>query len=533
MMKSPLESLNTPDSQHQTILIVDDNPANLGVIVDYLESFGFKVLVARRGETGIEKAQFAHPDLILLDVMMPGINGFETCRRLKAIETTKAIPVIIMTALTDTEHKIEGFQAGALDYITKPFQREEVLARVQTHLNLRDLQKNLEEKHFRLQQEMAERERAEALLRKLEKAIETTEVGVTITDVAGQIEYINPADAKMHGYTVAEVMGQFSSIFAPAGEQKDTPPSEHGNDMNTFIQWKRERVNIRKDGATFPAVLISNPILDKSGQPIGKVTICEDITDLKQAEAALLDAHKTLQEQNVQLQKLNASKDKFFSIISHDLRSPFSTLLGLTEFVVTNFDKYDRDKLKQHIHILRSSAERLYALLENLLTWARLQRGAMQCEPVEFDLFGTFQENMAIFVPKADEKEITLNNEIQKNMLVYADPRMVDTVVRNLISNALKFTESGGIITISATPQEQQVEVRVTDTGRGMDEKGMAKLFRIDAHYTRVGTDGEQGTGLGLILCQELVEQNGGKIWVESEVDKGTTFRFTIPKQQL
>lgn len=394
-------TINKLHSQGQSILIVDDNPANLGVIVDYLETYGFKVLVARRGETGLEKAQFALPDLILLDVMMPGINGFETCRRLKEIEVTKDIPVIIMTALTDTEHKLKGFQAGAVDYITKPFQRKEVLARVQTHLNLRNLQKHLQEKN----------------------------------------------------------------------------------------------------------------------------------TQLQQAEAEILAAHHTLQEQNAQLQELNASKDKFFSIISHDLRSPFSTLLGLTEFVSTNFDKYDREKLRHHIDILFSSAQRLYALLENLLTWARLQRGAMQCEPEVFDLSGTIRENITIFASKADEKGITLREEIPENIMVYADVRMVDTIIRNLISNALKFTETGGNIVVSAVLQEQRVEMSVSDTGCGIDEAGIAKLFRIDTHYTHIGTAGEQGTGLGLILCKELVEQNGGRIWVESEVAKGTTFRFNIPRQ--
>ncbi len=520
------QSAQKTQTNEQTILIVDDNPSNLGVIVDYLEHYDFKVLVARRGETGIEKAQFARPNVILLDVLMPGIDGFETCRRLKANNELKDIPVIMMTALTDVESKLQGFQAGAVDYITKPFQQEEVLARVRTHLNLRSLQQDLQKKNRQLQQEMAERERAEEMLRKLEKAIETTEVGVTITDNDGHIEYINPADARMHGYAVDDVIGKHASIFAPPDVRPQSPV--HTTKVS-FVHWKRERINARKDGTTFPAVLISNPIPDKHGNTIGKVTICEDITELKKAESALLEAHHRLQEQNAQLQELNASKDKFFSIISHDLRAPFSTLIGLSEFISTNYHKYREEKFKRHIDILHSSAQRLYALLENLLTWARLQRGAMEYEPEEFDLDGVIQENITLFSPRADEKRIRLTKEAEEGLMAYADPRMIDTVLRNLLSNALKFTKAGDSIAITAVPQEQRIEARVTDTGAGITESGKDKLFRIDAHYSRTGTEGEQGTGLGLILCKELIEQNGGQIWVESEVGKGTTFTFTIP----
>ena len=158
-----------PDVQAQSILIVDDNPANLGLIADYLETYGLHVLVAQDGEDGLKKAQLAQPSLILLDVMLPGINGFETCRRLKADDRTKDIPVMIMTVLTDTEHKLKGFQVGAVDYITKPFQKEEVLARVTTHLTLRKLQKELQENNETLEQRVAERtEEIEALKNRLQ-----------------------------------------------------------------------------------------------------------------------------------------------------------------------------------------------------------------------------------------------------------------------------------------------------------------------------------------------------------------------------
>jgi len=161
--------MNVENHKKNTILIVDDTPTNISLLLDYLGQQGFEVLVARDGESAIEQAQFAIPDLILLDVMMPGIDGFETCCRLKEIDETKSIPIIFMTALADSKDKVRGFNAGAVDYVTKPIQQEEVLARVKTHLSIRNLHKELLEKNLHLQQEITERKQAEAALRQAEK----------------------------------------------------------------------------------------------------------------------------------------------------------------------------------------------------------------------------------------------------------------------------------------------------------------------------------------------------------------------------
>lgn len=234
---------------------------------------------------------------------------------------------------------------------------------------------------------------------------------------------------------------------------------------------------------------------------------------------------------NQQLQELNVSKDKFFSIISHDLRSPFITILTLTQFLSEQPDISTNTEVNTKVAFLKTSAERLYGLLENLLTWARIQRGAMPYEPEVFDMFEIAEENIAIFESKAEHKNITLSSSIQENTLVYADFAMTNTIMRNLISNALKFTEAEGKITLSVVLQEEYIEAAVSDTGCGIDTDGLAMLFQLDTQFTTVGTAGEQGTGLGLILCKELVEQNGGRIWVESEVGTGTTFRFSVPRQ--
>lgn len=378
MSRATKESFETEILKESFILIVDDNPVNLQVLGNILREQQYKTAVAKDGDTVLKFVKKRLPDLILLDIMMPKMDGFEVCRQLKCDETTREIPVIFISALTDTAEKLKGFHAGGVDYITKPFQKEEVLARVSAHLNLRR-------------------------------------------------------------------------------------------------------------------------------------------------------SHVQLQSLNQQLQEANASKDKFFSIIAHDLRSPFKTLLGFAQLLSNNFENYTPDKQKHLADRISDYAEQLHLLLENLLAWSRLQRGLMEHYPEEMSLYEIAEETIHLFQANAEQKQITLRNTIGEAITVYADSNMVTTIIRNLTSNALKFTDTGGAITLSAAPYENDVEITVSDTGVGMSAEDLSKLFRIDVNYNNVGTAGEKGTGLGLILCQELVEKNDGRIWAESEPGEGTLFKFTLP----
>jgi two-component system sensor histidine kinase/response regulator len=378
--------MNTDNASEGVILVVDDDPDNLGVLFDYLDSVGFKVLLVQNSENALIQAEIKKPDIILLDILMPGLDGFETCRRLKENDKTRDIPVIFMTALSDTTNKVKGFKMGAVDYITKPFQQEEVLARVNTHLTIRKLQQQLEAKN------------------------------------------------------------------------------------------------------------------------------------------ALLE------EQVEQLSELNASKDKFISMISHDLQSPFSSLRGLIQFTAENLEGYNKSELGNIMDLLGNSTDNLYALIENLLTWSRIQRGVLEHCPQRIDIRDIVTQNINLFTQNAEDKQITLRNLIEEMTAVYADFNMVNAVVRNLLSNALKFTKSGGKVEFSAKQNGEYVEVSVTDTGIGIGKEHLSKLFRIDARYKRLGTAREKGTGLGLILCKEFIEKHGGTIWIESEVDQGSTVKFTLPR---
>ncbi|MCA9973231.1 MAG: hybrid sensor histidine kinase/response regulator [Anaerolineales bacterium] len=363
----------------QTILIVDDNAANISILAAYLEAKGFTVLVARDGESGLQKAAYALPDLILMDVMMPGLDGYQTCTRLKADDATRDIPIIFMTALSDINSKIKGFSVGAVDFVTKPLQQEEVLARVSTHLKMRLLTRRL-------------------------------------------------------------------------------------------------------------------------------------------------------QASNAALAQTNADKDKFLSILAHDLRGPFLPLLGSAELLVSRIESLSPAQIKDMSLGIYDSARRVLALLENLLEWGRLQMGHVELRPRRLELAQVVQLTLDLLAPTASAKNVALAGDVPPGIRVHADRHMLDFILRNLLTNAVKFTPSGGAVHVSAqVTSDDTAAVSVVDTGVGISPHILANLFQIGIHQTTPGTNNESGSGLGLILCREMVQRSGGDIAVHSVEDEGTTVTFTLP----
>ncbi len=240
---------------------------------------------------------------------------------------------------------------------------------------------------------------------------------------------------------------------------------------------------------------------------------------------------ENLRESQKKLVELNASKDKFFSIISHDLRSPFSALLGISGLLMDDFDSVDKSELQEFIQAIEKTSRGVYNLLENLLDWSKIQTGRMEYMPKEFSLSVMAEEVKNLLETSAKSKKINLVSNIDESLKVYADMNMINTVLRNLTANAIKFTPANGIIEIAASRRENGVEVSVADSGIGISENDIKKLFRIDTTVTTLGTEGERGTGLGLILCKELVAKNNGEIFVASTIGKGTTFTFILPEK--
>ncbi|HON54492.1 MAG TPA: hybrid sensor histidine kinase/response regulator [Bacteroidales bacterium] len=239
--------------------------------------------------------------------------------------------------------------------------------------------------------------------------------------------------------------------------------------------------------------------------------------------------HIKLYLQAKELLKANAEKNKFFSIIAHDLKSPFSNFLAVTQTLEEMLPQLTTDEIRSFASSMHKSATILYRLLENLLQWSRIQRGLITYEPREFQINSLITESVSMYKDTAKNKEIEISLYVPENLKAYADVNMLQTVVRNLLSNSIKFTPRGGKIFINAkTLDEEYIEISIRDTGIGMPPAIADNLFRIDVKTNRDGTEGEPSTGLGLLLCKEFVEKNKGKIYLESEENAGTTFHFTV-----
>ena len=260
-----------------------------------------------------------------------------------------------------------------------------------------------------------------------------------------------------------------------------------------------------------------------SGKPLLMFGTHTDISERKRVQ-------EELELKNAQLVKLNAEKDKFFSIIAHDLRSPFNGLLGLTEILTGGLHDMTMEQIHDMAMLIKSSASNLYSLLDNLLEWSSLQRGLITYIPTSFLLMPKISESMVLVTETANKKEIAISYDIPEDIEVFADGNMLGSIIRNLVTNAVKFTPKGGNITVSARSlPDRFVEISVRDTGIGMNRKMIDNLFRLDVNTNRKGTEDEFSTGLGLIICKDLVEKLGGKLRVESEVGTGSTFYFSIP----
>ncbi len=250
--------------------------------------------------------------------------------------------------------------------------------------------------------------------------------------------------------------------------------------------------------------------------------------DLKKAKKTISQQKEEIEDHREKLKALNASKDKFFSIIAHDLRNPIAGFLNLTEVLTNNFDVFSEKESKEFIGAMNQASKQLYNLLENLLQWSKSQTGNITYKPKFVSVRKMVDNTIDTLMINIENKSIKININIDEKTIVFVDENMITTVIRNLISNAIKFSHPEGLISIRCVKKDEHVELSVIDNGVGIKKEDQKKLFRIDQHLTTQGTSEEKGTGLGLILCKEFIEKNDGKIWVESELNKGSSFKFIL-----
>jgi len=366
-----------------TVLVVDDNPKNVQIIALLLNELKYKIIIAVNGKSAIDLVERVRPDLILLDVMMPGMDGFEACQIIKTKAENENIPVIFITALSEKINIVKGFEVGGVDYITKPFNKEELISRIKTHFELK---------------------------------------------------------------------------FARDEMQKMT-------------------------------------------------------------------SH---------LVELNSIKDKMFSVIGHDLRSPLGSIKMTLDFLKSDTcQKYSIQDFHQSINILAQTTDEVFGLLENLLGWAKAQSGNLSVVPENVRVSELVNSVYLLHKGSFNHKSITFENNVDKENVVYADMNMLKTILRNLISNAIKYTPEGGAITLQSKELNDFTHIIVTDNGVGISFEDMPKLFDEKQHLTTYGTNKESGSGLGLILCQSFVKSNNGRLMVESEQGKGSSFIIELPSAKL
>ena len=362
------------------LLVVDDVQTNVLLLKALLSKDGYGILVANNGQEALEVIRNENPDLILLDVMMPGMDGFEVAERLKSEEYRCEIPIIFLTALDDTQSIVNGFKLGAGDFISKPFRKEELMVRIKHQLSL-------------------------------------------------------------------------------------------------------------------------------------------------------VAARRIIEEKNEELRKTIAGRDKMYSVIAHDLRSPMASMKMLLNTIMMSVekDKIDPDMFDM-LEMSNKTSEEVFSLLDNLLKWTKSQLGKLTVIPQKLDISGLADGVVEVMNSVAEVKHIKLIRTDHESFFVYVDIEMIKSVLRNLISNAVKFSNPDSEIKVGIKAEDGKVIVSVTDSGKGIKKEDQHKLLKDSTHFTTYGTNSEEGSGLGLLLCRDFARKNGGELWFESEENLGSVFSFSLPQ---
>jgi PAS domain S-box-containing protein len=356
--------------------------------------------------------------------------------------------------------------------------------------------------------DITDRKNSEITLKKSEEKFrsifEHAGIGMALITPGGEFFQVNKSLCEMLGYTDNQLVGMNIRDITHPGDLEESISLKQRMLINKNLNRQHtEKRYLSKKGETIWVITTVSLLRDFEGKPLYFISQIQNITERKKAE-------EKLKKYADELNKLNISKDKFFSIISHDLRSPFNALLGITEYMAQYYKDMSEDEIKKSVSNIYTSSQKLYNLILNLLEWSRIQSGRLEVEKSIINLADLGLEIINLYQEATNNKQIELINNITEDILIYADKYMIDTIMRNFVSNGIKFTHAGGKITIDAVINGDNAEVSVTDNGIGISQKNQINLFRIDEQYTREGTAKEKGTGLGLILCKEFIEKNGG-----------------------
>lgn len=377
---------------------------------------------------------------------------------------------------------------------------------------------------FTVVQDITERKKAES------KLLESEEKYRTLVQYSGDpifsfnpdetYRFVNEVFAKTFGKAPGDIIGKRPYDIFPyeeAEKRLELVRKVLKSGQNGEIEVKV----VTSSGNEMYYITTADPVRDENGKICWVSCISKNITERKRAELALKESERRLHQ-------LNADKDRFISILGHDLRTPFNSLLGLSAVLSEKIQEYDILKIKKIAGDINKTAQNAFNLLEDILLWARIQQGSVPFNPRRLSLEEICKNSVEVLKPNADAKNITIRYWAE-GIHVFADSDMIRTVFRNIVSNAIKFTDNGGVINIKAEKKDENVTISVSDNGIGIQPEDLTKLFNISEVFTTMGTSGEKGTGLGLLLCKDFIEKHNGKILLKSEVGKGTDFVFILP----
>ncbi|MCU0567499.1 MAG: ATP-binding protein [Oculatellaceae cyanobacterium Prado106] len=524
------------------ILVIDDMPENLNLLAAMLMQQGYKVRSVTKGTTGLRGAQVAPPDLILLDINMPEMNGREVCQRLKADARTRDIPVIFISALGDVLDKVNAFAVGGVDYISKPFQVEEVLARIENHLTLRRLQRQLQAQNAQLQQEMLERQQAEE---KFSKAFRLSPNPIAIaTHSEGRLLDVNPSFLTMGGYPFDEVIGRTVDELGlfRSGEAM-VPFSMQGWQSLVASAMPNQEAEFLTRSGSLKTILFSLEPIELVGMTCVLLMI-NDITERKRLE------------------------NEFISLVSHELRTPLTSLMGSLDLLASGQLGHLTEQGQRVLQIATTNTDRLNRLVDDILDLERMRSGKIEIRRVPCQVSDLLQQAIDAMQSMADQAEISLILQAPDTSFdptIEADPDRLLQMIINLLSNAIKFSSSGGRVWVrkqivapsqfvergdgSAIASDGEIPgsvlssvqsfssdapgllIGVEDEGRGIPADMVQRIFERFQQVDALDSRRKGGTGLGLAICRNIVEQHGGRIWVESELGQGSRFWVWLPQR--
>lgn len=523
-----------------TILVVDDQPENIDVLSNILRE-DYKVKAAINGEKALQIIQQKEaPDLILLDIMMPGIDGYEVCQRLKENDSTRDIPVIFVSALQNIDDRLKAFTAGGVDYLTKPVQPEEVRARVRAHVQLKMMQQQLKQANDELEQRVKERtlevETAYSELHELYKQIvesedkyrcllEAAPDAVILTNEKGEIELINEEGRRMFAYSDDELLGHAIEMLIPPGikEHARIRMEYMQNPVKQTMKTNTRVTALRKDGTEFPVDIILSPLETNEG--IKVIVDVRDITEQEQLYAQLQQA-----------QKMEAI-GHLTGGIAHDFNNMLASIMGFTQLAMELSEEYENEKLDEYLQEVNLAGERARDLIAQMLSFSR-RNDKKELLPLELPLM--IKEVTTLLrpmLPSSIEINYQTDTDIPK---VKADPVKMHQVLMNLCINARDALEGHGKIELSLKSitldgvacsschkpiTGKFIEIVIEDNGSGIEKKNINKIF--DPFFTtkEVG----KGTGMGLSVVHGIMHDHHGHIILTSRPDQGTKFQLLFP----